>query len=310
MKVAVFGGTGFVGTYIIKQLLSQGNRPHLLVRTGSEKKIENKNDCNIVIGDINDNNSINETLKECQAIIYNIGIIREFPNKGITYYNLHYEGAKRCIDAAIKLKIRRFILMSANGVKENGTGYQKTKFLAEQYLKTSNLDYTIFRPSLVFGRPIDPSHPEFCSQLKKDMLDIPFPAPNFFIGINPIQAGDFAMSPIHVKDVANIFVKSINENRTIKKTYCLGGKKIYWENIIKIISDSYGKNKWIIPAPLFVVKAIANVFEGFEWFPITKDQLTMLIEGNICNSLEIKKIFDIGLIPFCSDSLTYLNKTN
>ncbi|GIT71192.1 MAG: hypothetical protein Ct9H300mP28_10060 [Pseudomonadota bacterium] len=78
------------------------------------------------------------------AVIYNIGIIREFPANGITYESLHYLGAKRCIDAAVNFKIKRFILMSANGVKTDGTGYQKTKMLAEEYLKSVNLDIQYF----------------------------------------------------------------------------------------------------------------------------------------------------------------------
>ncbi|GIT57575.1 MAG: hypothetical protein Ct9H300mP18_10040 [Candidatus Neomarinimicrobiota bacterium] len=65
-------------------------------------------------------------------------------------------------------------MMSANGVKVDGTGYQKTKYLAEEYLKFSNVDWTIFRPSLIFGDPRGGDRPEFCSQLKKDMLSLPF----------------------------------------------------------------------------------------------------------------------------------------
>jgi len=109
---------------------------------------------------------------------------------------LHFHGAKRCIDAAKELKINRFILMSANGVKKMGTGYQSTKMLAEEYLKIANLDYTIFRPSLVFGDPRGDDRPGFCSQLKKDMLSLPFPAPIFHTGLNPFKAGNFALSSI------------------------------------------------------------------------------------------------------------------
>ena len=60
--------------------------------------------------------------------------------------------------------------MSANGVKIDGTGYQKTKHLSEQYLKYTKLNWTIFRPSLVFGDPRGNNRPEFCTQLKKDMF--------------------------------------------------------------------------------------------------------------------------------------------
>ena len=306
MKTALIGGTGFVGSYIIDELIKQNMTPRLLVRNGAQSKLLQKEKCELVFGDVDDNTAVMETLKDCSSVIYNIGIIREFPAIGITYEKLHYLGAKRCIDAAVNFKIDRFILMSANGVKADGTGYQKTKMLAEEYLKSVKLDYTIFRPSLVFGDPRGKGRLEFCTQLKKDMLSLPFPSPNFFPGLNPFNSGNFAMSPIHTKDVASILVKSINEMKTLKKTYHLGGKAIYWKDIIKIISGAYGKNKWTIPAPALFIKSLASIFGRFAWFPITKDQITMLMEGNVCNSEEIFSLLEIKPIPFDSESLSYL----
>ena len=306
MKTALIGGTGFVGSYILDELIKNNITPRLLVRNGSQSKLLQHEKCELVFGDIENNNAVIETIQGCSAVIYNIGIIREFPANGITYEKLHFHGAKWCIDAAISLKINRFILMSANGVKSNGTGYQQTKILAEEYLKSTNLDYTIFRPSLVFGDPRVNDIQEFCTQLKKDMLNLPFPSPNFFPGFNPLNSGNFAMSPIHAKDVASIFVKSINEMETVKKTYNLGGKPIFWKDIIKIISGAYGKKKWTVPAPALFIKSLATILGRFAWFPITEDQITMLMEGNVCNSEEIFRILKIKPIPFNSESLSYL----
>ena len=99
------------------------------------------------------------------------------------------------------------------------------------------------------------------TQIKKDMLSLPFPAPNFYKGFNPLKAGNFAMSPIHIKDVASIFVKSIEEISLVKKTYCLGGDTYYWQDIIKIISSAYGKKKWTIPAPAIIIQGFAFLFD-------------------------------------------------
>ena len=307
MKVALFGATGFVGSYIVDELLNQGHKPIVLVRKDSEKKLPQSSKCNIVIGDINDVEAINKTIQGADAVIYCIGIIREFKNKGITYDNLHFQGAKRCIDAAVETGVNRFILMSANGVKIDGTGYQKTKHLSEQYLKYTKLNWTIFRPSLVFGDPRGNNRPEFCTQLKKDMLNLPIPAPNFHKGLNPLDAGKFAMSPIHVKDVASFFVNAVDMEASSKKTYHLGGVAYYWKDIIQTIAKAYGKNKWTIPAPALAVQIIASFLGRFSWFPITKDQLTMLVEGNVCESGEFFELFKIEPTPFNTDTLSYLN---
>ena len=305
MKVALFGGTGFVGAYIAEELLKNNHDPHLLVRPGSEHKVFQHDKCKVNIGDLRDFETIELIVKDSDAVIYNIGIIRQFPKKGITFEAIHFEGAKHCIDVAKYFGIKRFILMSANEVKYDGTVYQSTKFLADQYLKNTSLDWTIFRPSLIFGNP--KGRQEFCSQLRDDMLSLPLPTPLFFKGFNPWNAGQFAMSPIHVKDVASVFVKALNMKKTIGKIYELGGPESYnWIQLIDIISAASGKNKWKIPAPVTPIKLAASIFERFPFFPITKDQLTMLLEGNTCDSTSSFKFFEIDPISFSTENLEYL----
>ena len=207
MKVALFGGTGFVGSYIIDQLIDLGHKPRILVREGSDHKIQSSENCEIIYGDLSNDKAIREVVDGSDAVIYSIGLIREFKSKGITFENTQFEGVVKCIEAALELNVKRFILMSANGVCPDGTNYFKTKWMAEQYLKNTDLDWTIFRPTAIFGDPRGHGRPEFCSQLNRDMISLPVPAPLFHEGLNPIGAGNFQMSMIHIEDVASIFVK-------------------------------------------------------------------------------------------------------
>lgn len=306
MNVALFGGTGFVGTYLIEELLNNNHTPVLLVREGSENKVTRAKDCIINIGDVSDNKTIEDTIRDVDAVIYNIGLIRQFPRKGITFENIHFEGAKLCIDTASKIGVKRFILMSANGVKYEGTKYQSTKFLADQYLKNSTLDWTIFRPSLIFGNP--KGKIEFCTQLRDDMLGLPIPAPLFFDGININNAGKFSMSPIHISDVAQFFIKCLDMKETYGKIYNLGGPKNYnWIEIIDSISKASAKDKWKIPAPVEPIKLAAMLLDWLPLFPITKDQLTMLLEGNTCDSSVAFDEFDIEPTEFSAENLSYLS---
>ena len=307
MNIAIFGSTGFVGSYLLNELNSNDYNTQILVRKGSECKIENPENHKIILGDISDSHAIEKTLENANIIIYSIGIIREFKRKNIRFNNLHYQGVKNVIEEAKKINIKRFILMSANGVKKNGTKYQMSKYLGELELINSDLDWTIFRPSLIFGD--SNGRDEFCAQLKKDMLSLPCPAPLFHNGLLPFNAGQFRMSPIHIKNVASFFIKSINMNKTIHKTYELGGIENYtWKKIIDIIASAYGKNKWTLPVPVLPVKILAFFLEQFKWFPITRGQLTMLLEGNTCNSQKIFEEFNIEPIKFNKHSLSYLKK--
>ena len=307
MKVSIFGGSGFVGDYIINELIENDLIPYVLVRFGNESKITQYNQCKIIIGDIDNDTAIEQTMMNTEAVIYNIGIIREFKSYDMTFEKLHFEGLKKCVDQAKKLNIKRFILMSANGVKKNGTGYQLTKYKAEEYLKNSGLDWTIFQPSVIFGDSIGKQ--EFCKQLKKDMLSLPFPAPLFYEGFLPFNAGQFKMSPVHVKDVAKSFVKSLSEKKSIGKSFPLGNNELTWKEIVKIIAVASNKeDKMFIPSPVFPVKMISLIFDRFGWFPISRDQLIMLLEGNTCDGSEAFELFNIANpIEFNLDSLKYLS---
>ena len=305
MKVSIFGGSGFVGDYLINELIDSKYNVYALVRLGNKHKIRNCNKIKIITGEIDNPTAMEQTMINTQAVIYNIGIIRESKSYGDTFEKLHFLCLKKCVDMAKKLNIKRFILMSANGVKESGTGYQRTKYRAEQYLKDSGLDYTIFRPSLIFGDSSDKQ--EFCKQLRDDMLSLPVPGPLFFDGLNILNAGEFKMSPIHIEDVSKIFIKSLSMPETIGQTYKLGGDDLNWKTIVKTIAVASNKEtKMFIPVPAFFIKIAANLFGNL--LPISKEQIIMLMEENVCNSEEVFKLFSIEQPKtFSKENLEYLN---
>lgn len=308
MKVALFGGTGFVGSYLVDELLSNGHKPRVLVRPGSAPKLRRHNDCEMVSGDIGDAVAVGETLSGSDAAIYNIGLLREFPKRGITFQRMHFEGAKRCIDIAVASGLKRFLLMSANGVSPYGTAYQLTKFAADEYLQKSTLDWTIFRPSVMFGAPR--GRMEFATQLHRDLVSRPIPAPLFHNGLLPTAAGEFEMSPVYVGDVAKIFVASLNRAESIGAIHCLGGPRtLSWKAILQTIADATGRNNLTLPAPAWAVKTVAKLMQRFERFPLTVDQLTMLMEGNHCDSTALFREYGIETTPFDSTHLAYLQPT-
>ncbi len=305
-RVGLFGGTGFVGGYLVDALLENDMHPVLLVREGSESRVQQCERCTIVNGDIDDADAVKQVVDGSDAIIYNIGILREFPNRGITFEKLHDEAARRVMDAATAAGVRRFLLMSANGVKPDGTGYQRTKYRAETYLKDLGLDWTIFRPSVLFGDPR--GRMEFATQLSAEIIDSPLPAPLFHPGLLPLHAGQFDMSPVHVNDVASAFVKALQNPRTIGQTLHLGGPEtITWREILSRLAAARGRKKLMLPAPALGVMAAAALLDRFEAFPITRDQVRMLLEGNACAPDDLAQL---GIDPRCfsTQALHYLNE--
>jgi len=307
MKVTVFGGTGYVGGYLIDELLDKGHHPVLLVRPGSRHKVRHRERCTLIDGDIASPDTIRTALAGTDAAIYNIGILREFPSSGVTYDALHFEGARHAMDAAEEVGVRRFLLMSANGVKADGTGYQRTKYMAEQYLKTTALDWTVFRPSVLFGEPR--GRMEFATQLYRDIVRSPLPAPLFYEGLFPFNAGEFRMSPVYVKDVAAVFVQALDMPETAGQIFPLcGPASLSWKEILKTIAAAAGTTKRALPAPVLLLKTLALALDRFAFFPITRDQLTMLMEGNTCDGHNAFQSFGLKPASFDTTMLSYLQR--
>ena len=92
MRVAIIGGTGFVGSYLVDELIEQGHEVSLLVREGSEHKVRSSDSIRVVPGSINSSTSICDALAGCDAVIYCVGILREFPRQGITFESTQFDG--------------------------------------------------------------------------------------------------------------------------------------------------------------------------------------------------------------------------
>ncbi|KAA6184325.1 NAD(P)H-binding protein [Thiohalocapsa marina] len=305
MKIGIIGGTGFVGSHVVDRLCADGHEVRLLVRPGSEDRLPAHPGVSTIAGDVGDEAAVDTLLQGCDAAIYLIGILREFPASGITFDALQRRGAERMMAVAEALGVKRFLLMSANGIDAAATPYQTTKLAAEETLKASGLDWTIFRPSVIFGDPR--GRMEFCTQLKAELIDSPVPAPLFYQGLLPVNAGAFELGPVHVEDVAAAFATALQRPDSIHQSYDLcGPHALSWKAILQTIAAASGKRKRMLPAPASLIAPVAGLMDRFSWFPITRDQLIMLLAGNTCADDGFARL---GLTPrpFDQQTLAYLN---
>ena len=304
MKIAIIGGTGFVGSYLVDALLDAGHEPHVLVRSGSEGKLHRADECKVRMGDLDTPDAIDALVADCEAVIYNVGILREFPSKGITFEALQYRGAETVAEAAKRAGIRRILLMSANGIDSAETPYQTTKLRAEAMIRESGLDYTIFRPSVIFGDPRGTM--EFATQLYQDMVRMPLPAVGFHTGLSP-AGGEVLMSPVHVRDVADAFVNALADESTVGKCFVLGGPEVVsWPEMLRRIASAVGKKKLILPMPIGFMKLGATLLDWLPFFPVTRDQLTMLADGNTAEPDQLAALIKREPAEFSPDNLSYL----
>ncbi len=285
MKVFLTGGTGFVGSVVLRQLVTAGHVVRALVRKGSEGKMAVAKETEIHPGDITDAASLVDALRGCDAMIHLVGIIREFPGRDLTFNNIHVTGTGNMLEAAKEQGIKRYLHMSSNGTREkSNTEYHNTKWQAEEMVRDTTLDWTIFRPSLIFGQGS-----EFVSMLAKLIRGIPV--------VPVIGDGKYRMQPVAVEQVAASFVKALEMPETIGATYHLGGGASYsYDEVLDLTAQALGRARAVkIHQPLFMIKPMIRMMQSSEHFPITSDQLTMLLEGNVCDPGDWANTF--GLKP-------------
>jgi len=285
MRVFVAGGTGFVGRELIRQLLAGGHRVVALVRPGSEKKLAAAEGLQLHAGDALKPASLEGGLDGCEALINLIGIIREFPGRKVTFERLHTEATRNLVKAALQQGVGRYLQMSANGTRPGATSdYHRTKWAAEELVRGSAPDWTIFRPSLIYGRG-----GEFVTMLAAMINKLPV--------VPVIGDGRYRMSPVAVEQVAASFCLALEKPATVGQCYaCCGGGSYSYDEILDLVGTALGKGKVAkLHQPLFMIKPVVSLLENLPPFPITSTQLTMLLEGNVCDPAPWQEVF--GLTP-------------
>ena len=270
MKIFVSGATGFVGGHVCRELLDRGHQLRLLTHrrsTAESPAIE------MFPGDVTSATDCRNGAAGCDAAVNLVGIIREYPGRNITFARLHVEATRNMLAAARENGIARFLQMSALGSRpEAVSGYHRSKYAAEELVMASGLDWTIFRPSLIYG-PQD----AFVNMLAGFIRD--------FRLVPIIGDGRYRLQPISADDVARCFAAALELPATIGNGYNLcGPDRFTYLELIDIIAGVMGKS-FVVKArnPLFLMRLITPLLEQFPFYPVTSDQITMLLEESICD---------------------------
>ncbi len=295
MKIFISGGTGFVGGHICRELRKRGHKLCLLVhhRSGTAES-----GVQYVKGDASRVESFAVEMSGCDAVINLVGIIREFPFRGITFDKLHVQSTANLLEAARRSGISRYLQMSALGTRPDAvSAYHQSKWRAEELVRGSGLNWTVFRPSLIFG-PQDTFINMLAAQLRL--------APVMPI----IGSGSYRLQPIHADDVARCFALALEMPETIGQTYELCGKDLLsYEELLDSIAVAMGKAPPIKPhLPLGLMKLVIPFMQKIPQFPITMDQLQMLLEESICSG-EWQQVFGFEPRGLQDGIAEYLYKT-
>lgn len=303
-RVFLTGGSGFVGSAVLAELLARGYSVNALTHRG--KLATDSPQVRPIQGDLFDPAALDASVAGCDAIIHLIGIIMEKPSKQITFERMHFEATQQMVDAARRNNVKRFIQMSSLGTRPDAASdYHRTKWKAEQYVRESGLDWTIFRPSLIHGpggfmqmeaRWARKSAPPFVAM------------PYFGKGVLGLS-GSGLLQPVYVQDVARAFVQAIDTPASIHKTYDLAGPdRFTWPELHRISAEEIvGKRRLAAPLPAWFANLLASLGLG-PLLDFSRDQVIMSQEDNIGDPLPFETDFGWKFQPFRATLRQYVSR--
>ena len=302
--ILLTGGTGYVGSRMLEKLRSRPEPVRLLVRDLERAKKLAGGTVTLAKGDVTDPATLPAAMEGVDTVIHLVAIIRERPG-GVTFERYNYQGTVNMVDAAKAAGVKRFIHMSALGVRPDPSlPYMDTKYRAQQYVEQSGLDWTAFQPSVIFGEG-DEFINTLADLVRKPLLFLPAP----FLPV--VGDGQTKFQPVWRDDVVDAFIHALDDPSTIGKVYQLGGPSMLtYEQMLDIIMAKLGKKRGKIHVPVPLMKpAVAVMDKILPKPPVTPAQLTMLRLDNSAPQSATAAL--IGHPPLAlADGIDYITRPN
>ncbi len=291
-KVLLTGASGFVGSHVLPALLDAGHQVVALCRSEKvgarvQARIERGVDrLQVRVGDIENVDSVAAAATGCDAIVHLVAIPRDWSG-GRDLDRVNHLGTANVVAAAQRAGVRRFVHLGALGVEERaGLNYASSKARGERVVRESGLDYTIIKPSLIWGER------DGFFNIVAALVRIPAP-------VVPVPGnGKSRFQPVWAGDVARAIVTVLADAKgSIGRSYELGGPR-YWTyaEITREVARALNKRRLIIPMPVPLIGLVAGVSEAIRLpFPVATDQLRQLALDNIGALDAVER--ELGFVP-------------
>ena len=260
MRVAITGATGFVGSHLATRLTSEG---HEVVRIGRRARANEE----IVLAPLDDVAQLASAFAGCQAVAHCAGINRETGDQ--TYDRVHVKGTRNVVEAARRAGAQRIVLMSFLRARPNcGSAYHESKWAAEEIVRQSELDYTIIRAGVTYGRG-------------DHMLDHLSHAFHTFPIFALVGLKEQTLRPLAIEDLVHVMRAALIDRRLKRQTIALvGPEEMYLREAVLRVAEVAGKKPVLFPLPVWCHRLLARVFELTMKVPlISVAQVQILAEG-------------------------------
>ncbi len=292
MRVAITGGTGFVGGHLARRLVADHHEVVLIARGKDQRdsKILKLDHSQFFASDLSNVDDLTPAFKGCDAVVHCAGINREIGNQ--TYERVHVQATRNVCEAAQRTGANKIILLSFLRARPNcGSAYHESKWAAEEIVRASRLDYTILKAGVIYG-------------LGDHMLDHMSHALHTFPVFASVGMHDRPIHPLAIEDLVVIIEAALNDPRLSNKTFGITGpEEITLREAARRVGAAIGKQRMIFGMPVALHYVLAWIAEKTMKIPLTSiGQVRILSEGIVealppCDSLPADLLPKLSFTP-------------
>ncbi len=269
MRIAITGGTGFVGGHLARSLSENGHKVVLIARGFDTRDMDVRQleKTKFVATGLDNEERLVEAFQGCDGVAHCAGINREIEDQ--TYERVHVEGTRNVVNAAVQGGVKRIVLTSFLRARPDcGSPYHESKFAAEEIVRESGLEYTVLKAGMIYGLG-----DHLLDHLSHAFYTVPLFA---HVGFKQVAA-----SPLAIEDLVRIMEASLIDGRLTNCTVAvLGPDKLTMNEVVRRVAKVVGKSPIAFPLPPIFHKGIAFVLERLMKVPlISSAQVRMLSEG-------------------------------
>ena len=294
--VLVTGAAGFVGTHVCRELTHRGARVRGLVRSPA-KAAERlaQLPVELHVGDVRDGTTVERAMRGCDAVVHLAAIAIE--RAGQRYEDVNARGTELIVGAMASGEVRRLVHMSQNfAAGSSPYRFLRSKGIAEDAVRASATDWTILRPSVIFGR-----EDEFVNVLARLVRLTPV--------VYPLPGGGRArFQPVAVDDVARVVAIALERTDTIARSYDLGGPaQLTLRQMVQRVLLAMEAKRLLVPLPALLLRPLIALAQRLlPNPPVTTELLNLLAVDNVVAGNALRDVFGVVPTPFAPEELAYL----
>lgn len=298
--ILVAGGTGFVGSGIVRELVRRGKKVAVLTRDPGRARARFPGlDVEYRRGDVRDPSSLGPAVEGCRVVVGsqtfpNLPI--ENPRRGETFEEVDAKGTERLVAAAKAAGVERYIYISGAGAAPDGRyHWLRAKWQAEEAVRGSGMTWVIFRVSWVFG-PEDVSLNRFLRMSR-------------FLPFVPM-IGDPArqrVQPVFVDDLGRAVAEAVDSPAAANRVFEVGGPEaLTMAELIRTALEVAGRRRFLLPAPKGLMKLAAALIQYLPGRPLTPDAVEFVTMDAIADPSELERTLGVRMTPLREALETYL----